>query len=425
VRQYLPNQIPHYTGDDVDHYDIVGLETGNGHSLPSSFLASGLAHDANNHLFIAAAHIQNAEGALGDGHPAIASLRAALSAIGHSSEIYNQARNLEQGITPTATDIDVGTILEEVASELRAVIPVDIARTTAIKPGRIYVRADRIHLRQILTNLILNAGEACGRAGNITLSATIRGRDPSIGCSIQERDVVCVSVSDNGPGINRALLPTIFTPFISTKRSHAPRGLGLAMVKTLIERNNGQVSATSAEGVGTTFTLCLPATSGGSREGTLRGAHAPDAVRQLAVLVADDDATIREVFREALLARGHAPTVCENGDTLLMVLEDSPRVFHAVRIDDDMPGTAGSDLLEAIRAKRPDMPIIITSGDPSAADRLPVDKRPRTFLPKPCTFAVLYETVESLVNTVQPTERLVTLRRKGRKAPGNEKKIST
>lgn len=425
VRQYLLNQIPHYTGDDVDHYDIVGLETGNGHSLPPSFLASGLAHDANNHLFIAAAHIQNVERSLGEGHPAIASLRAALSAIGQSSEIYNRAHNLEEGITPTFTDIDVGTILGEVASELRAVIPVDIALTTAVKAENIYVRADRTHLRQILTNLVLNAREACGRAGNITLSATVRGRDPSIGCPIQESEVVCISVSDNGPGINRDILPTIFSPFISTKRSRTPRGLGLAMVKTLIERNNGQVSATSAEGIGTTFTLCLPAASGGSREGTVRRTHAPNAARPLSVLVADDDATIREVFREALLARGHAATSCENGDTLLTILEDSPRVFDAVIIDDDMPGTSGSELLKAIHAQRPGIPIVITSGDPSAADRLPDDKRPRTFLPKPCTFAVLYETVESLVTTAQPTERLVSLRSKDRKAPGKAKIIST
>lgn len=417
VRQYLLNQIPHYTGDDVDHYDIVGLETGNGHSLPPSFLASGLAHDANNHLFIAAAHIQNAERSLGEDHPAIASLRAALSAIGQSSEIYNQARNLEKGITPQFTDMDVGAILGEVASELRAVMPVDIALTTAIQTESIYVRADRTHLRQILTNLILNAREACGRAGNITLSATIRGRDPSIGCPIQESEVVCISVSDNGSGIDREILPTIFTPFISTKRSRTPRGLGLVMVKTLIERNNGQVSATSAEGLGTTFTLCLPAALGGLREGTLPRRHAPNAVRALSVLVADDDGTIREVFREALLARGHAPTLCENGDTLLRILEDSPRVFDAVIIDDDMPGTSGSELLKVIHSKRPNIPIIITSGDPSAADQLPNDNRPCTFLPKPCTFAVLYQTLETLVATAQPTDRLVTLRRKGRKAP--------
>ncbi len=415
VRQYVLNQIPHYTGDDVDHYDIVGLDTGDEHSLPPSFLASGLAHDANNHLFIAAAHIQNAQQSLGDSHPAVASLRAALSAIDQSSEIFNQARNLTGGLPTTATDIDVGTILEEVSSELHAIMPVDIALTTAVKQGRIYVRADRTHLRQILTNLILNAREACGSSGKITLSATIRGRDSTIGCPIQESEVACISVSDNGAGINREILPTIFTPFISTKRSRSPRGLGLAMVKTLIERNKGQVSATSAEGIGTTFTLCLPASSGESRGVARPKRLAPHPIRPLSVLVADDDATIREIFREALLARGHTPIVCENGDALLMTLEDSPRVFDAVIIDHDMPGTAGSALLKAIQAKRPMMPIIITSGDPSAVVRLPEDTRQWRFLPKPCTFAELYQTVETVVTTAQPSDPLVTLRRKGRK----------
>jgi two-component system cell cycle sensor histidine kinase/response regulator CckA len=309
----------------------------------------------------------------------------------------------------------VGTILEEMASELHAIMPVDIALTTAVKQGRIYVQADRTHLRQILTNLILNAREACGSSGKITLSATIRGRDSTIGCPIQESEVVCISVSDNGAGINREILPTIFTPFISTKRSRSPRGLGLAMVKTLIERNKGQVSATSAEGIGTTFTLCLPASSGESRGGARPKRLAPHPIRPLSVLVADDDATIREVFREALLARGHTPIVCENGDALLMILEDSPRVFDAVIIDHDMPGTAGSALLKAIQAKRPTMPIIITSGDPSAVDRLPKDTRQWRFLPKPCAFAELYQTVETVVTTAQPSDPLVTLRRKGRK----------
>jgi two-component system cell cycle sensor histidine kinase/response regulator CckA len=416
VRQYHLNQIPHYTGDDVDHYDIVGLETGNGHPRSPSFLASGLAHDANNHLFIATAHVQNAELSLGEGHPAITSLRAALSAIGQSSEIYNQVRNLEVGIPPECTEIDVGAIFQELRSELRAVTPVNVALTTSVEPGRIYVWADRTHLRQILTNLILNAREAMPRAGNITLSATIRGRDPTIGCPIQESEVVCISVSDNGPGIDRSILQSIFTPFISTKRSREPRGLGLSMVKTLTELNNGQVSVTSAEGIGTTFTLCLPSSSGDSRE-DLATRPAAKPIRPLAVLVADDDSTIREVFREALLARGHTPTVCENGQTLLRTLETSPRVFDAVIIDDDMPGTSGPELLKAIHAKRPDMPIIITSGAPLATKRLTDYTRRWRFLPKPCTFEVLYQTVETFVNTIKQTDRLITVRRKRHKVP--------
>lgn len=417
VRQYLLNQIPHHTGDEIDYYDIIGVETGNHHSASPSFLASGLAHDANNHLFIAAAHIQKAECSLGEGHPAITSLRAALSAIGQSSEIYNQVRNVDAEITPTFTEIDVGKIFEEVVSELHAVMPVNVALTTSVRPGQMYVRADRTHMRQILTNLILNAREAMGHTGNITLSATIKGQDPTIGCPTRESEVVCISVSDNGPGIDLSVLQTIFTPFISTKRSGTPRGLGLAMVKTLIERNKGQVSATSAEGIGTTFTLCLPASSGGSREGSSAKPCAPIPFRPLSVLVADDDAAIREIFREALLARGHTPTVCENGETLLLTLENSQRGFDAVIIDDNMPGTSGPQLLKAIHAKRPGMPIIITSGGPLAEDGLTRDDRQWTFLPKPCTFEVLYQTVETFVATTQPTDRIITVRRKRHKTP--------
>jgi signal transduction histidine kinase/ActR/RegA family two-component response regulator len=417
LRRYVLNQIPHYTGDEIDYYDIIGLQAGNAPSAPPSFLASGLAHDANNHLFIATAHIQNAERSLGESHPVTTSLRAALSAISQSSEIYNQAMMLEAGIAPLLTEIDVGMFFEEVVSQVCAIMPVDIALTTTVKPGAIHVRADRIHLRQILTNLILNARDALGRTGNITLSATIRGRDPTIGCPIQESEVVVISVSDNGPGIDPSILQTVFTPFFSTKKSSTPRGLGLAMVKTLIERNHGQVSATSAEGIGTTFTLCLPASSSGPRESAQPTRCAPHPIRPLAVLIADDDANIREVFREALFVRGHSPTVCENGETLLIALENSPRVFDAVIIDEDMPGTSGPELLKAIHAKRPRMPIILTSGDPLAAQRLTEDNHQCTFLPKPCTFEALYHTVETFVATMRPTDRLITVRRKRHKIP--------
>jgi CheY-like chemotaxis protein len=406
LRNYNLRQIPTLVGDEIVFYDIIAVEQPIVVSKPAPFLVSGFAHDANNHLLIASANVQTAERLIGANHPALGPLKGALSAITQTSAIYTQARNLEYGITPKPTTVDIGIIFQEIAAQCAPLLPKNIKLTTSVRAGSIFVRIDPLHLHQIITNLIINAREALGDAGAITLSATLKGRDPAQRCPIHTNQIVCVSVSDNGPGIELPVLETIFTPFTSTKSSKTPRGLGLAMVKTLVERNEGEVSATSVPGIGTTFTLFLPAASEVTSATSSDHRTSPRSHRPLSLLIADDEGEVREIFSRSLTARGHKPEVCVDGPSLIRKLSDGATIFDGVIVDDGMPGTSSGSLIKAIRNTHPKMPIIVVSGDPRAARTIDSEDKLTTFLAKPFTFEKLYEHVERITaNASSPSQK--------------------
>lgn len=412
LRTFTVRQLPAYTGEDLLHYDIIAVEPPVVIAKPAPFLASGFAHDANNHLLIASANVEQAERLLGETHPALAPLKSALSAIAQSSEIYGQARKLEYGITPQPADVDVGQIFHEIISECRPLISSDVTISTLVKPRQIFVRVDTTHLRQILVNLVLNARDALTGHGTIILSATRKGKDPAPRCPIHGHEVVCISVSDNGTGIELPVLQTIFTPFVSTKGAASPRGLGLAMVKTLVERNSGEVSATSAQGIGTTFTVCLPSGLESDQPGEISTSISPSAPRPLAVLVADDEVGVREILQGALTARGHRPTICHNSASLIAILKDGGERFDAIIVDDGMPGSSSIELTKTIREISATIPIIVVSGDPMAARRIRDTAAGATFLAKPFTFEKLYTELETATRIATPQGTSVTLRKK-------------
>lgn len=108
------------------------------------------------------------------------------------------------------------------------------------------VRADRIHIQQALVNLINNAAHAMKNGGTIRISSGIRDVSGFI------------SVSDEGPGIDRDIMEKIFEPFFTTKPRGEGTGLGLSLCKRLMETNNGSIEVSTKPGEGSTFRLILP-----------------------------------------------------------------------------------------------------------------------------------------------------------------------
>jgi CheY-like chemotaxis protein/anti-sigma regulatory factor (Ser/Thr protein kinase) len=253
--------------------------------------------------------------------------------------------------------------------------------------------ADPDHIRQVVVNLILNAREALGASGSIVLSATVKAPSKRGDPPTTDR-LICLSVSDNGPGIETRLLAHLFQPYVTTKASTKKRGLGLTMVKTLVELNKGTVSVTSARGVGTTFTITIPATTRSAKERNV----APKlcaANRRLSILVADDQPEIRDTLMRALVARGHQVLAVPDGSSLTRALAQQEYTFDVLLVDDGMPGSTGAGLIKSARELALGIPIILTSGNPTAIDSLVPNARHKRFLAKPFSLNDLYEAVES------------------------------
>jgi two-component system cell cycle sensor histidine kinase/response regulator CckA len=243
------------------------------------------------------------------------------------------------------------------------------------------VRGVASDLREIVVNLILNAVDAMPAGGRLLLRGV-------------ERDgAVILTCQDSGVGMAPDVLEQIFDPFFTTKGRHGT-GMGLAIVQSVVARLGGEVRVTSAVGVGTTFTLLLPAaelTRGFLETEAARAATADDLAASLAtlsVLVVEDDPIFRAVFTRRLGLDALRVDAVGDAASALAALETD--CWDLLCIDDGLPDRPGRELAAEIRRRRPGCVIILVTGSATRPDD-PNLAAPDVdaILPKPCTDAEL------------------------------------
>lgn len=208
----------------------------------------------------------------------------------------------------------------------------------------LWLDADHIRLAQVLSNLLTNAAKYTSSGGRISLSAR------------KENDEVVISVTDNGLGIPAEALPRLFDMFSQVGRNmtHAQGGLGigLSLVKRLVEMHDGTVSATSdGPGQGSTFTVRLPLANSNAAANTLADPRMLERdlseKRQLRIVIADDNEDAANVLAELLQISGHITQVAHDGrQAIEMIQSFKPDL---ALLDIGMPGMNGYEVAKAIR----------------------------------------------------------------------------
>jgi GAF domain-containing protein len=205
--------------------------------------------------------------------------------------------------------------------------------------------SDPAELREVMTNLILNAVDAMPRGGTLTLSTARRGE------SIELR------VGDTGVGIPEAVRSKIFDPFFTTKGPKGT-GLGLSMTYGILSRHGATITVDSQEGHGTVFTLLFPA--GTAARAPVAEAEPPPLGVALRCLVVDDEEAVGDMLADVLSSAGHTVAVARNGSEGLSRVLSQP--LDLVFTDLSMPGMTGWELAREIRDAAPGLPVILVSG---------------------------------------------------------------
>jgi len=237
-------------------------------------------------------------------------------------------------------DVDLTTVVEHALEVSQGLIDSRNHKLELSLPDEpVLLRADLTRLAQALANLLNNAAKYTEPGGRIRLGAELRA------------DELCIRVSDDGMGIDAELLPHVFDLFFQSAttpdRTHGGLGIGLTLVRTLVEMHGGQVSAASAgRGHGSEFTIRLPARRGTPRRAGPTADSAP-ATRALRVLLVEDNADSADAFAHLLRRRGHETYVARDG---IQGLEEA-RLLRpdVVLLDIGLPGLDGFEVARRLR----------------------------------------------------------------------------
>lgn len=337
-------------------------------------LAGGIAHDFNNLLTAILGNISLSKLYVPEGDRAYVKLEEAEKASLRARDLTQQLLTFSRGGAPVKKKISLADIAREAAmfalSGSRTTCRFDIAED--LWP----VEVDEGQFSQVINNLILNADQAMPAGGVVEVScknALVGADDP---LSLPEGRYVVLSISDHGVGIPAEVLPRIFDPYFTTKKSG--KGLGLATVYSIVRNHDAHIAVTSQPDQGATFTIYLPC-GDCSADAAAAVAKTPDPAGATdvrgRVLVMDDEENIRDVVGEMLDFIGYGAAFARDGAEAVDIYAKALRAgepFAAVLLDLTIPGgMGGSEAMGLLRDMDPGVRAIVSSGysnDPIMAD---------------------------------------------------------
>ncbi len=328
-------------------------------------LAGGIAHDFNNVLTGILGNISMARLAASDDGELADKLTQAENACFHARDLTRQLLTFSRGGTPIKKIINPGNTLSEAANF--ALSGSKNRPEIRIEDSLMAVDADEGQLRQVMSNIIINADQAMPmggviriRAGNLDQKERMVAADGTV---IEPGKYVELVISDEGIGIPADYLGRIFDPYFTTKRKGS--GLGLAVSYSIVRNHQGHIRVESNPGGGTVFTVYLPA---------VEDKVLPDSPERKTgsgesggrVLVMDDDMSVGSVALGLLEMLGFEAVVVVNSkgavDEYRSAFE-AGNPFDAVILDLTIPGgTGGKDTAEQIRTIDPGACLIVSSG---------------------------------------------------------------
>jgi PAS domain S-box-containing protein len=226
-------------------------------------LTRGLAHDFNNLLIAVLGNAELALRGLPAGSPAFERVVKVRKVAQRAAELVNHLLTYSGGGLGERVSVDLNEVAADVEALVRETVPPTAALRIELAPGLPRIEADPAQLRQLATNLVINAAEAVVEPpGRIVLRTGLVEADrellahASCGEGLAPGPYVFLEVRDSGCGMDDATLHRIFEPFFTTK--FAGRGLGLATVLGIVRAHHGAITVTTAPNEGTTFTVLLP-----------------------------------------------------------------------------------------------------------------------------------------------------------------------
>ena len=364
-------------------------------------LAGGIAHDFNNLLTAINCNVELLLDAIDEGDARRDDVVQIQEAATRAATLTRQLLAFSRRQVLQPKPLDLNATVGGIERMLRRVISTDVRLRTDFAPRLSAVFADEGQMEQVLMNLVLNARDAMPGGGEIFVAT----RNAALADPFQHRfgvlapgAYVTLSVSDAGRGMTPDVMDRLFEPFFTTKGHGKGTGLGLATVHGIVMQSGGQIVVRSKPGLGTEFSVYLPAYAGTPhvRRTTPSAGTIVSSGDVRTVLVVDDDDAVREVAVRALSRVGYRVLAAAGGEAALALLGKQDDLDALLVLTDVlMPRMNGAQLAERVAVEFPRVRLVFMSGFSSdELARTGVGAPLRSLLNKPFTLPELIAFVD-------------------------------
>jgi PAS domain S-box-containing protein len=367
-------------------------------------LTGGLAHDFNNLMMVVIGNLDRLDSTLVGNQQAREMAHSALSAALRGSELTRKLLAFARKQSLQSTVVDLNELVSGMTSLLGRTLGEKIQVAVRIGGDLWPIETDPAQVESALANLAINARDAMPNGGRLTIETANTTLDAAYAAENPDAapgDYVMLAVTDTGTGIAPEDLGRVFEPFFTTKGPGKGSGLGLSMVYGFMKQSGGHIKIYSEVGHGTVVRLYFPRTGTAAAASAAPEAAAPQetAAHGELILVVEDNADVRRTAVSQLRDLGYRTLEAANGKEALARLNGDSHIA-LVFTDIVMPGgMTGWELGAAVKAVRPDLPILYTSGfSESSVQDDRAHAASRQFLPKPYRKRDLAQKLQQLLS---------------------------
>ncbi|MFT3828846.1 MAG: response regulator [Opitutaceae bacterium] len=360
-------------------------------------IAGGIAHDLNNIL----SPITMAANILGEQELSEENTEL-IRSIEHSAErgaaVIRQVLTFARGSENCEMELQPRYLVREVSRLAAEIFPAELSVRAELPANLWSIVGDPAEIHQAIVNVLLNARDAMPEGGNIAISAhnrTLATVPASVFFNPLPGDYVEICVEDDGPGVDPEVVSRAWEPFVTTKGSGQGAGLGLSRVAGVLRSHGGFGQITSKGGHGTKIGLFFPRGTAVSSTGLVE--EVPAAHEGLGrILVVDDEDEILKLSRRILERAGYEVLVASEGREALGVFMRHRTEIGLVITDLAMPGMNGFTLIWALRRAKPDLRVLVATGQGTEANLRELEQMGvREVLLKPFTSRRLLDAITS------------------------------
>lgn len=359
-------------------------------------LAGGIAHDLNNVLTPVLMSVQLLR-TMNPAREQAELLDAMQSSITRGANMISQVLSFARGVEGARDAVYADRLIDELATLTLAVLPksIDVEIEHADVPP---LWGDATQIMQVLVNLVTNARDAMPDGGRLRISVQAEHvtSNPDEPSTLDTGRFVAITVEDSGLGMTPEVQGRIFEPFFTTKNPGDGTGLGLASSLAIARSHGGSLRAHSEHGVGSRFTLSIPAVD--ESQQALVETTTPEIElmqgRDELILVIDDEESIRSIVTQTLARNGYRTVQAQNGREAMALLREHAGGVRLVFTDMMMPVMDGAATATYVLENHPGIAIVAASGlSASAAVDRAREAGVRHFIAKPFTAETLLRAI--------------------------------